>query len=335
MKHVALILPGFLLLIFGCETSRDCCGQPVQSIVTSIGISGNPADVQTVTQAGFVLMGGSTDVDQAFRWMIDKSGGGDFVIIRASGSTGYNDYVFGLGSVNSVETLLIDSRADAELKVTGERIREAEAVFIAGGDQSNYVNFWSNSEVSAALMYLIDTKKVPIGGTSAGCAILSDYIFDARNGGVTSAEALMNPYTNLVSLSESFIQIPLLQNIIADQHYAQRGREGRHVTFLARLITDFGMEAPRGIGVDEKTALCISSNGDMLVYGVGSVYFLRPTGVPENCRAGVPLNWQNNQTAIAVNSIAGSQAGKTIFNINEWPKVADGYWWVANGVLNR
>jgi cyanophycinase len=44
----------------------------------SIGISGSPKDVNTKTEAGFVLAGGSTDVDEAFRWMIKRSGGGDF-----------------------------------------------------------------------------------------------------------------------------------------------------------------------------------------------------------------------------------------------------------------
>ena len=38
-------------------------------------LTGDAADVTTTTQAGFVLMGGSTDVDAAFEWMIERSGG--------------------------------------------------------------------------------------------------------------------------------------------------------------------------------------------------------------------------------------------------------------------
>ena len=64
------------------------------------------------------------------------------MVIRASGSTGYNDYVYGLGTANSVETLLINSREKALLPETGKRIREAEALFIAGGDQYDYYLFW-------------------------------------------------------------------------------------------------------------------------------------------------------------------------------------------------
>ncbi|NBW37756.1 MAG: cyanophycinase, partial [Cytophagia bacterium] len=146
----------------------------------SLGLAGSPADVVTQSTSGIVLMGGSTDVEQALRWMITKSGGGDFVIIRASGSTGYNDYIYNMGGVNSVETFLLDSREKANDPAVGKRLREAEALFIAGGDQSNYVNYWTNSEVSAAIQYLVEEKKIPIGGTSAGCAVLSEYVFDAK-----------------------------------------------------------------------------------------------------------------------------------------------------------
>ena len=47
-------------------------------------------------------MGGGTDVDAAFKWMIEKSGGGDFVIIRADNSNGYNSYIYDMGGINSV-----------------------------------------------------------------------------------------------------------------------------------------------------------------------------------------------------------------------------------------
>lgn len=330
-----LICVFLLLVISGCESGSDCCSQPVTTIKTSIGITGNPTDVQTTTTGGFVLMGGGADVDQAFRWMIEKSGGGDFLIIRASGSTGYNDYVNGLGRVHSVETLLIDSREEAQLQETGDRIREAEAVFIAGGDQANYVNFWTNTAVSAALDYLINEKKVPLGGTSAGCAILSDYAFDARNGTVISAEALSNPYVSQVSLSKSFIQISLLKNVIADQHYTQRNREGRHVAFLARLNRDFGVSTPLGIGVDERTAVCLESNGEMIVVGEGKVYFLRSMGPPEVCAPSSSLHWDLASKAVRVHAVQGSESGSPAFNINQWPTTAGVFWSVTQGVLNK
>jgi cyanophycinase len=56
----------------------------------SLGLIGDAADVKTNVNGGVVLMGGSTDVSAAFKWMIERSGGGDVVIIRASGTNAYN-----------------------------------------------------------------------------------------------------------------------------------------------------------------------------------------------------------------------------------------------------
>jgi hypothetical protein len=73
-------------------------------------VTGNPADAassQPPRSPSTLLMGGGTDVDAAFRWMIDKSGGGDFVVIRATGADGYNQYIYEMGGVDSVESLVI------------------------------------------------------------------------------------------------------------------------------------------------------------------------------------------------------------------------------------
>lgn len=319
------------LLAFCLLLALGCFGQSTSKV--SIGLVGDSTDVKTKTEFGVVLMGGSTDVDEALQWMIKKSGGGDFVIIRASGSTGYNDYIKELGNANSVETLLIDSHEKAQRKTTGDRIRNAEALFIAGGDQSNYVKLWKDTEVSEAIRFLIDVKKVPIGGTSAGCAVLSDYIFDAAKGSVTSVEALSNTYDTLVSVTKSFIGIPILKNVIADQHYSQRNRQGRHVVFLARMIKDLGVVSPKGIGVDEKTAVCIDESGSMKVFGKGTAYFLSAEKLPEQCEAGKKLNWNNQQKAIRIISFQATKEGTPAFNLSAWPKTANNYWYVEEGVL--
>jgi cyanophycinase len=54
---------------------------------------GNANDTVTATTAGTVLMGGGTDVDAAFQWMCQRSGNGDFLVIRAPGTDAYNPYV--------------------------------------------------------------------------------------------------------------------------------------------------------------------------------------------------------------------------------------------------
>ena len=77
-------------------------------------IVGNPADAQQSPSLspGLVLMGGGTDVDAAFQWMCQKAGGGDFLVIRTTGTDAYNPYIQQLcPQMDSVETIIITSNA--------------------------------------------------------------------------------------------------------------------------------------------------------------------------------------------------------------------------------
>ena len=97
------------------------------------------------------MAGGGKDVDDAFRWLIKKSGGGDVVVLRTSGSDGYNQYIRGLGAVDSVESIVTKGRADASDSRLVDKVRKAEAIFIAGGDQWNYVRFWKGTPLETAI----------------------------------------------------------------------------------------------------------------------------------------------------------------------------------------
>src|SRR4051794_39559440 len=113
---------------------------------------GNTADAAPVApRAGFALMGGGDDLDEAFRWLCDRAGGGDFLVLRATGDDDYNSYVQKLCHLNSVATLVIPNRAAADDPEVARIIGHASALFISGGDQANYINFWTGTPVQAAL----------------------------------------------------------------------------------------------------------------------------------------------------------------------------------------
>lgn len=343
------LLAILLLLLFGasCKSSTDPQNNPPGSgqqphRPASIGITGDTADIQTSTRPGLVLMGGGTDVSEAFRWMIDRSGGGDVVIIRASGTDAYNSYINGLGQVNSVETLRIDSRLLANDEKVAAIIRNAEMLFIAGGDQSNYVNHWKGTKTEDAINYLLKEKKVPVGGTSAGCAILGSSYFTGENGGVTSAEALVDPFHPKVTIGhDDFLDAPFLRNLITDQHYLARSREGRHVAFIGR-VQQSTAAAIRGIAADERTAVCIDENGIAKVIGASKAYFIQTDlgKLPEKMEAGEKLDWNRDGQALAVYEIAGSVSGNGAFDVRNFlsPAQEGGawyWWWVEGGILNK
>jgi cyanophycinase len=255
-------------------------------------LTGSAADAAPKTSPGFVLMGGGKDVDSAFEWLIRKAGGGDIVVIRASGADGYNPYIAGLSKVDSVESLVIATPEAARDPFVLERIRKAEALFIAGGDQWNYVHIWGSSPVRAAVQELID-RGVPVGGTSAGLAVLGQFVFTAEKDSVTSAQALADPYHERVTVGDEFLHIPALAGVITDSHFVKRDRMGRLLVFLARILQDGRANEARAIAIDERTAALVEVDGAVAIAGDGPVYFLRATARPEVCRPGVPLSFQD------------------------------------------
>ena len=310
--------------------------------------TGDTSNVTTTTQGVTVLMGGATENDNAMIWFLQHSGGGDIVVLRATGGNGYNSYFYStLGvAVNSVETIVFNTASASYDPYVINQIRNAEAIWIAGGDQWDYVSYWKDTPIDTALNYLINVKQVPIGGTSAGMAVLGSIVNTAQNGSVTSATALNNPYdTDITLLKDSFLFNPILTNVITDTHYDNPDRKGRHVTFLARIFQDYAV-APHGIGCDEYTAVCIDTNGIGYVYGDypaydDYAYFLQPNCVlphyPENCNSGQPLTWDRSNEAVKVYKVAGTQNGNNTFNLNDWLTGNGGAWqnwYVTNGTLN-
>jgi cyanophycinase len=316
--------------------------QVLKARPSSIGIIGDTADVATPVIGGTVLMGGGKDVESAFKWMIDRSGGGDVVIIRVSGTDAYNSFVYNLGKVNSVETLKITSRELADNDTVAKIIRNAEMLFIAGGNQADYMKFWRGTKANDAINYLLNIKKAPVGGTSAGCAVLSGFYYSGENGGVVSSEALADPFNNKVTVyNNDFLHAPFLQNVITDQHYLTRTREGRHLVFLGRIISDFHAVS-FGIAADEKTAVCVDEKGFAKVLGLSKAYFIAQTvgKLPEQFGQGKPVTWKQTEQALSVYEIEATVTGNGIFNVATFKESeASGgkwyWWWIDNGILNK
>ncbi|VXC68106.1 cyanophycinase [Massilia sp. 9I] len=280
-------------------------GKPYQHFVVG---DGSNVNLPKPAYPSLVLMGGGPDVDAAFQWMIQKSGGGNFVVIRATGTDAYNPYIYAMGGVRSVETLIIPSRTAASDPFVLERVRNAEAVFIAGGDQSDYMRFWKGTPLDDTLQELAN-RKIPIGGTSAGLAVLGQFIYTGENQSVTSPEALADPYNKNLTLGRDFLTLPTMGRVITDSHLDTRDRIGRLVAFLGRIVKDGWSGTARGLGVDVETALLVE-NGQARRVGLGSVYFLQTVGLPQVCAPKTPLTYRS----LGVQRLSGVGS----FDLNNW-----------------
>jgi cyanophycinase len=261
--------------------------------------SGNPEDVHPPLFGGvYNLGGGGMDVDPAIQWMINTVRGCtdcqttvDVVVIRDMGSNGYNQPILQMEGVDSVETLVISSRQDAENPDIVRAIQQAEVIFFAGGDQCDYVRNYRNTGVETAVKSVI-ARGGAVGGTSAGAMIQSDFVFNACGESVNSKQALSNPYED-ISLTANFFDWNYLENTVIDTHFNQRDRLGRLMVFLARLIRDGETKIALGIGIDEETSLIINQAGLGQVMGEGSVYFVLADHLPEQCDPKTPLTFKD------------------------------------------
>jgi cyanophycinase-like exopeptidase len=279
-------------------------------------IVGNPADVTTPTRGLLVLQGGGTDVDENFVRMGRAAGGGDFVVIRASGTDAYNPYIYSLCECDSVETIVFKNRQAAFDNDVLDIISHAEALFIAGGDQGDYVTDWKNTPVEVAINAHA-RKPAPLGGTSAGMAVLSEFVYSAMSGSsLTSAEGLADPFHHDLTLDRDFLALPTLNAKITDQHLIERDRIGRTVAFLARLVHDGWTTTGLAIAADRETALHVDpANGSAEVFSTRThttpyVYFLKTPGPPEVCEPKTPLTYRN----ISVYRIGPGGS----FDLNRW-----------------
>lgn len=272
---------------------------PAQAKVTRY-LTGNAADV-VVPLAGPAhdFGGGGTDVDAALQWIIDQVRGCtscstkiDVVILRSSGSNGYNDYIYAMNGVDSVETLVITKASDSNTTAVETTVRNAEVVFFAGGDQCNYVQHFKGTRVETAVESVY-ARGGGVGGTSAGTAIQGDFTYDGCRGSAVSSDALANPYHRTVTFTYDFFHWANLQNVITDSHFVARDRMGRTLAFVARQIQDGRAASALAVAVEEATSVVVDRNGLATVMGAGPAYFVLGDHAPEVCQAGVPLTYSN------------------------------------------
>ena len=258
-------------------------------------LTGNAADAKPAkTRAGLLLSGGGGDVTAAWKWFVACAGGGDIVVLRAAGADGYNDYIFTkIGGVDSVESIRFNAAPAANDPRVLDIIAKADGIFLAGGDQSKYVTYWKGTAVGALLNAHLRAGK-PLGGTSAGLAVLGQYYFSALEDSVTSAAALANPFDRKVTLGRDVIAAPALAGVITDSHFMARQRLGRLVAFVTRLVDEEKETQPAhlvGLGVDEATAVCVEPDATARVFTEknGLAWLVVPTRPPEVLAPGKPL----------------------------------------------
>lgn len=212
-------------------------------------------------EPGLLLMGGGVRDPEALRWFMRKAGGGHVVVLRTSqgGELG-EEFFHRIGGVASVETFVFHGPEAAHDPAVLRRLRRADGIFLAGGDQARYVRYWRGSPLLKLLDAHVRAGK-PLGGTSAGLAVLGQYLYGAMDGGSqTSPRALADPFGDGNTIETDFLHLDVLRGIVTDTHFSERKRLGRLLAFMAKAERLSG-QTVLGLGVDEDAALTVEGDG--------------------------------------------------------------------------
>ncbi|MEQ1518682.1 MAG: isoaspartyl peptidase/L-asparaginase, partial [Usitatibacteraceae bacterium] len=213
---------------------------------------------------GMLLMGGGDRNIDAMKWFFSKAGKGHIVVISASyGKEIGEEFFDDIGGIESTEIFVFHSRAQSnDRKILG-RLRKADGIFIAGGDQARYVRYWRGTPIAEILDAHVAAGK-PLAGTSAGLAMLGEKLYGAMDdGSIKSDEALADPMGPANTIEGNFLNIALLKGVITDTHFKERSRLGRLFAFVAKAQAGKPADAPNmiGLGVDESAALAVEPDG--------------------------------------------------------------------------
>ena len=215
--------------------------------------------------AGPVMMIGGAEDKRRDRVIltrfIELAGGADsnIVVISTASSLGelaaarYAELFTDLGA-GTVTGILPITREQANAPEVYEPIREATGVFLTGGNQLRLVTVVGATKLEDALVSAHDRGAV-IGGTSAGASAVAAHMVAFGRSGAS-------PKHRMIHLSAG---LGLVDGVVVDQHFEQRGRWGRlfaAVSLSPRLL---------GIGLDEDTAAVIMPDRTLEVVGRGSV----------------------------------------------------------------
>jgi cyanophycinase len=159
-------------------------------------------------------------------------------------------------NANNVDVMHIENREIANSEEILERLSAANIVMFTGGDQLRLTSILGGTKFHDILLDKYQNEDFVYAGTSAGAAAASNNMIYQGS----SQEALLKGEVKITS------GLGLINDVIIDTHFVQRGRIGR----LFQAVV--GNPKVLGIGLGEDTGLLITNNNShMEAIGSGLV----------------------------------------------------------------
>jgi cyanophycinase len=212
-----------------------------------------------------VIIGGREDKrhDMAIlRRFVELSGGPSAKIVVITAASAAMDHMWetyerafaDLGVTRHLH-LHLDSRQDANDELRIRDVRDADGIFMTGGDQKRLLAIIGGTKLDAEMHAALKLRGACIGGTSAGASAMSGHM-------LAQGRAELHPEKGSVSLGAG---LGFLHKVVVDQHFSERQR-------LSRLLSVVAQNPYlQGIGIDEDTALVVERGVGIEVVGQGAV----------------------------------------------------------------
>lgn len=164
--------------------------------------------------------------------------------------------------VSQIDVADVRTREDAERQELVDKCERAGAIFFTGGDQLRITSQMGDSRMYQCMKERYEDGAIIIG-TSAGAAAMP---FTMIVGGPSDEG-------NRISTLSMAPGLGLLDYVVIDSHFGQRGRMGRLIGAV--------MQNPRnlGLGIDEATAIVVDRAEHFDVVGPGAVYVVDGSGI--------------------------------------------------------
>jgi len=181
----------------------------------------------------------------------------------AESGKNYEDIFTSLGAAKVIK-LLVQDRTEANSDSALEDLRQCDGVFFTGGDQLRITTIIGGTKFANKLKELYKRGAV-IAGTSAGASVMSETMITSGNDDDAAKKCTLKMAPGLA----------LIDKVVIDQHFAQRGRIGRLITAIAQNPEMLG------VGIDEDTAIVVTPNNELEVIGSQSVTILDGRSIAE------------------------------------------------------
>jgi cyanophycinase len=221
-------------------------------------------DMENKVAGNLLIVGGNEDKQgdcQILRKFVAMAGGRKAQICIVTTATEYprevgaqyRDLFARLGAEKTV-MLHVAGRDTANDRRNAEEIERSSGIFFTGGDQLRFTSLLGGTHVDAAIRSVY-AKGTVVAGTSAGASVMSDTMIVDGDSSDTATKSI-------VSMAHG---MGLLEEVVIDQHFAQRGRINRLLAAVAQ--NPFVL----GVGIDEDTALVVRADGHCEVVGSQTV----------------------------------------------------------------